>query len=134
MICPKLMTKKPVVNTDDAELRLLRQQLTNAGALLSFHSSVSPHGNALRAAGSGSWWWHISNSGNIWPPPVVSPVIPPPVDPEQAEQAEVLAGNLYGELLAMFNVLGEGQQANLLEQAMAEQQAIGQQAIAELFG
>ena len=127
MVCPKLMTKKPVVNTDDAELRLLRQQLTNAGALLSFHSSVSPHGNALRAAGSGSWWWHISNSGNIWPPPVVSPVIPPPVDPEQAE---VLAGNLYGELLAMFNVLGEGQQQAMIE----EQQAIGQQAMAELFG
>ena len=61
-------------------------------------------------------------------------MIPPPVDPEQAEQAEALAGNLYGELLAVFNVLGEGQQANLLEQAMAEQQAIGQQAMAELFG
>ena len=85
----------------------------------------------MRAAGSGSWWWHISNSGNIWPPPVVSPVIPPPVDPEQAEQAEVLAGNLYGELLAMFNVLGEGQQQAMIEQ---EQQAIGQQAMAELFG
>ena len=134
MVCPKLMTKKPVVNTDDAELRLLRQQLTNAGAF-SPRSSFSPlTANALLAAGSGSWWWHISNSGNIWPPPVVSPVIPPPVDPEQAEQAEVLAGNLYGELLAVFNVLGEGQQANLLEQAMAEQQAIGQQAMAELFG
>ena len=86
----------------------------------------------MLAAGSGSWWWHISNSGNIWPPPVVSPVIPPPVDPDQGE-GEMIAGNLYGELLAMFNVLGEGQQA-MMEAAMAEQQAIGQQAMAELFG